>query len=299
MAMDDIQKKMLAPFIFEAKTTLGEMAGMKVDSGEVFEDKVEDFRFKGHAVAIRTHGKIEGVILLHNYIETALAISNRVRQNLLGDTEAHEEMNEEMQAALAEWGNIITGRATQRLELLKMGFTFEPPQFIYNTENMGQVLKGVREIISVPVHIDEVGRFFLNLLLYSEEDTSAKQAIALSEKVLIVDDSPIIRASMKKVVAALGYGNVIEADNGKEAVEKHASESPAIVFMDIVMPQMNGDEALAVIRDKDKETPIVMLSSVADQTVIEKCNSLGATGYIVKPFSLKEGPEILREYFQK
>lgn len=297
--MDDIQKKMLAPFIFEAKTTLGEMAGLKVDSGEVFADKVEDFRFKGHAVAIRTHGKIEGVILLHNYIETALAISNRVRKNLLGEAEEYDEMNQEMQGALAEWGNIITGRATQRLELLKMGFTFEPPQFIYDTENMGAILKGVREIVSVPVHIDEVGRFFLNLLLYSEEDASGKQAIATSEKVLIVDDSPIIRASMKKVVAALGYNNVIEAGNGQEAVDKHAGEKPAIVFMDIVMPEMNGDEALAAIRDKDQDTPIIMLSSVADQTVIEKCNNLGASGYIVKPFSLKEGPEILREYFQK
>lgn len=297
--MDDIQKKMLAPFIFEAKSTLGEMADLKVDSGDVFEDKVEDFRFKGHAVAIRTHGKIEGVILLHNYIETALEISNRVRKNLLGDAEEYSEMNEEMQGALAEWGNIITGRATQRLELLKMGFTFEPPQFIYDTENMGAILKGVQEIVSVPVHIDGVGRFFLNLLLYSEEDSSGKQAIALGEKVLIVDDSPIIRASMKKVVSALGYNNVIEAGSGKEAIEKHSAESPAIMFMDIVMPEMNGDEALAAIRDKDKETPIVMLSSVADQTVIEKCNGLGATGYIVKPFSLKDGPEILREYFQK
>ena len=293
-----IKTNMLKPFIDETIKSLEEMAHLKAHADEPFIDNVEDFRFKGYAIAAKTHGNLEMVVLLHNYIETALAIGNRLRFNILNETNELPEINEEMQAALAEWGNTAIGRATQSLETLKLGIRFEPPYFVLNTENMEPLLKNVEEIISVPVHIEDVGRFYLNLLMIKREADEEKAAskIPTGEKVLVVDDSKFIRVSIKRFLSSLGYDNIIEAANGVEAVEMHAKEKPAIIFMDVVMPEMPGDEALEKMRKTDKDTPIVMLSSVTDNTVIDRCNQLGASGYIVKPLTAENGPDRLKEF---
>jgi CheY-like chemotaxis protein/CheY-specific phosphatase CheX len=298
MIATGIKTNMLKPFIDETIKSLEEMAHLKAHAGDVFIDNVEDFRFKGYAIASKTHGNLKMIILLHNYIETALAIGNRLRSNILNEAVELPEINEEMQSALAEWGNTAIGNATQSLETLKLGIRFEPPYFILNTDNMEPLLKNVTEIISVPVHIEDVGRFYFNLLMIDSTVDEAKDApkIPTGEKVLVVDDSKFIRLSMKRFLKSLGYENVVEASNGKEAVEMHAKEKPAIIFMDIVMPEMTGDEALVKIRETDSDTPIVMLSSVTDNTLIDRCIKVGVAGYIVKPLTAEDGPDRLKEF---
>ncbi len=166
MELTDVQKAILGPFIDEMIESLDSMAGLKARAGDPFQDGVDSFRFKGYAIASRTYGKVEGVILMHNYIETAVAIGNRVRLHLLGEENVNTEINEDMQDALSEWGNTVVGRATQSLHEKNLGMKFDPPYFILNTEDMGLMLKGVTKIISVPIHIDDVGRFYFNYLLY-------------------------------------------------------------------------------------------------------------------------------------
>jgi len=238
------------------------------------------------------------IVLLHNYGDTALAIGNRLRSRVLNETENLPEINEEMQAALAEWGNTAVGRSTQTLEALRLGIRFDPPYFILNTENMEPLLKNVKEIMTVPIHIDNVGRFYLNLLMIDSRAGGKKNTskIKVAEKIMVVDDSKFIRTSIKKFLGSMGYENVIEASNGIEAVEKHEQEKPAIIFMDIVMNEMTGDQALEKIRETDHETPIVMLSSVNDSSVIERCEQMGASGYIVKPLTAEDGAERLKEF---
>jgi CheY-like chemotaxis protein/CheY-specific phosphatase CheX len=298
MIATEIKTNMLKPFIDETINSLEEMAHLKAHAGEAFTDNVEDFRFKGYAIAAKTHGDLEMVILLHNYVETALAIGNRLRFNILNETNELPEINEEMQSALAEWGNTAIGNATQCLETQKLGIRFEPPYFILNTENMEPLLENVREIISVPVHIDDVGRFYFNLLMIDSKAGEAKAApkIQTGEKILVVDDSKFLRRSMKTFLNSLGYENIVVAANGVEAVEMHAKDKPAIIFMDIVMPEMTGDEALKKIRATDSNTPIVMLTSVTDYTVIERCNQVGVSGFILKPLTAENGPSRLKEF---
>ena len=298
MIATDIKVDMLQPFIDETIKSLDTMAQLKAHVGETVIDSVENFRFKGYAIAAKTHGKLEMIILLHNYIETALVIGNRLRFNMLNSTNELSEINEVMQAALAEWGNTTIGRATQSFETLKLGIWFEPPYFILDTEQMEPLLKNVQEIISVPVHIDDVGRFYINLLMVNCKAGEAKASprIQKGEKILLVDDSKFIRLSIKKFLNSMGYNNIVEAANGIEAVEMHATEKPAIIFLDIVMSEMTGDDALEKIREKDKDTPIVMLSSVADNSVIDRCNQVGVSGYIVKPLTAEDGPDKLKEF---
>lgn len=277
-------------------STLKEMTELNATVGELFEDTVEDFKFKGHVVATKTSGSICGMVLLHNYYETALAIGNKLRLHLLGENTALKEINDDMSEVLKEWANTIIGNATNVLPYI----VFDPPFFILDAEIMRDYLVGVETIYWMAIHVPKVGRFYYNYLLYPQQKEAAleekKKSLSTDKKILVVDDSPIIRKLMRLYLRSLGYENVLEAENGVEAILIHTREKPAIIFMDLVMPKARGDEALKRIRDKDKNTPIIMLSSVSDKGVIEDCKKIGLTGYIVKPLTSETGPDALKKY---
>ena len=69
-----------------------------------------------------------------------------------------------------------------------------------------------------------------------------------------------------------------------------------MIFLDVVMPKMTGDEALELIREADANVPIVMLTSVADKTLMDKCQRLGISGYVLKPVTQDNGPDLLFNY---
>ncbi len=298
MSLNALQLKILAPFVEETIRCLDIMAGLKATAGEPFVDELEKFRFKGYAVAAETHGKINGVILMHHYIETALGVGNEVRAHLLGEQSDASVMDDEVGEALAEWGNTAIGRATRDLEIFDMGIKFCPPYFVNNTEDIASLMTGVKEIISIPIHVEGVGRFYFNYLLHSETRRH-RTMIPMEDKIMIVDDMKMIRTSLRRYLKTLGYENIVEAANGREAVLKHTMENPAIIFMDVVMPELTGTEALARIRATDTHTPVVMLSSVADNDVIQQCEQQGIAGYLIKPLTMENGPETMKEFLMK
>ncbi len=167
MSLNLIQTKILQPFVNETIRNLNAMAGMNGRAGDAFIDDIEQFRFKGYAICAETVGGIDGVILMHHYVETAVAMGNAVRRNVLGEDTEYEDINEAMADALAEWGNTVLGRATKYLSAYKLGIDFEPPYFIHDTDTMSSLLTGVKDVISAPVHVDGVGRFYFNYLIRS------------------------------------------------------------------------------------------------------------------------------------
>ena len=84
--------------------------------------------------------------------------------------------------------------------------------------------------------------------------------------ILVVDDAMIMREGLRRVLAVLGYANVIQAENGREALK--VLDDPAkkidVAFLDIVMPIMDGNATRKKIRETNKQLPVVMLTSVAD-----------------------------------
>ena len=118
-------------------------------------------------------------------------------------------------------------------------------------------------------------------------------------KIMVVDDMKMMRTSIRNFLNSLGYATVVEAVDGKEAVEKHAMEEPKFIFMDIVMPNLSGNEALKLIREADKKVPIVMLTSVSDEALMQECQALGITGYILKPLTRENGPQTLARMLEK
>jgi len=117
--------------------------------------------------------------------------------------------------------------------------------------------------------------------------------------IMIVDDMKMMRTAIKRYLSSLGYDNVIEAENGAEAVKKFQDNQIAFIFMDMVMPIMTGLEALKKIREVDNEIPITMLSSVADQNSIDDCKMYGVLDYILKPLSATSGPDTIKKALEK
>ena len=125
-----------------------------------------------------------------------------------------------------------------------------------------------------------------------------------SEIILIVDDMRMVRNVIKKILYTLGYENVIEAENGSECLKRYnecASEGKKIgaIFLDIVMPMITGKEVLQEIRLVDQETPVIMLTSVADEQMIDECKAMGILDYIVKPINSENGPDIIQGVIDK
>lgn len=115
-------------------------------------------------------------------------------------------------------------------------------------------------------------------------------------KIMVVDDMKLIRTAIRRYLSALGYDNVVEADDGRDALDKFAGERPEFIFLDIVMPTLTGDKVLQEIRKTDSRVPIVMLTSVAEEGTIKECEEQGITGYAIKPINKENGPQLIADF---
>ncbi|MGC4020266.1 MAG: response regulator [Muricomes sp.] len=104
------------------------------------------------------------------------------------------------------------------------------------------------------------------------------------KRIMIVDDSLIIRMNLKKIFEKQGHEVVAEAVNGQEAIEKYMSAQPDLVTMDITMPQLDGISALQRICMMDKNACIIMISALGQEVKIIEAINKGARHYIIKPF---------------
>jgi putative nucleotidyltransferase with HDIG domain len=101
--------------------------------------------------------------------------------------------------------------------------------------------------------------------------------------ILIVDDEPIIRRSLRYNLQKAGYP-CLEAENAQGALEQLKSQTIALAILDIKMPGMSGKELLSEIKKLYRNTAVVMSTSIIDHVTIVECMKDGAQDYIVKPF---------------
>ncbi|KQT21095.1 MULTISPECIES: response regulator transcription factor [Bradyrhizobium] len=105
-------------------------------------------------------------------------------------------------------------------------------------------------------------------------------------KVLVIDDEPPIRKLLRMGLTTQGY-EILEASNGKAALEKLAEE-PALIILDLGLPDVQGHELLRTIRTRNEGVPIVVLSSRGDEAGKVQALDLGADDYLTKPFGMEE-----------
>ena len=106
----------------------------------------------------------------------------------------------------------------------------------------------------------------------------------MSKRVLICDDSALMRNMIRDTLAAGGWEVAGEAANGDEAIEKFKSLGPDAVTMDIVMPEVDGLTALRGIIELDPQAKVVMISALDQTKPISDAIRAGAQDFICKPF---------------
>ena len=109
---------------------------------------------------------------------------------------------------------------------------------------------------------------------------------AAPNKVLVVDDEPPIRKLLRMGLTTQGY-EILEAPSGKIALEK-LDEHPALIILDLGLPDVQGHELLRTIRARNEAVPIVVLSSRGDEAGKVQALDLGADDYLTKPFGMDE-----------
>jgi len=114
----------------------------------------------------------------------------------------------------------------------------------------------------------------------------------LDMKILLCDDSMLVRKKLKGSLEAHGFTNVLEAVDGEEAVAVCLAEKPELVLMDIVMPKKDGIAALQEIKQAEPATHVVMASSVGTQSNLIQALKLGASNFLQKPVSAEAIVEI-------
>ncbi len=104
------------------------------------------------------------------------------------------------------------------------------------------------------------------------------------QRVLIVDDSPIMRQMLVKIFKDEGFEVAGEAADGVQAVDMFEELLPDLTTLDIVMPKMRGTEVLEHLMVKFPDAKIIMASSVSDARTVMACLKMGAKQYITKPY---------------
>jgi DNA-binding response OmpR family regulator len=108
----------------------------------------------------------------------------------------------------------------------------------------------------------------------------------LTKKILVVDDEYKIIEVVKSFLESKGF-LVFYAENGKKALEIFEKENIALVILDLMLPEISGEEVCKIIRKKSR-VPIIMLTAKSEEASLLEGLGIGADDYITKPFSLKE-----------
>jgi DNA-binding NarL/FixJ family response regulator len=102
-------------------------------------------------------------------------------------------------------------------------------------------------------------------------------------KILTVDDHPILREGIAAVIQGEKDMLIVgEASNGREAIEMFRSKRPDVALMDLQMPDMNGIDAIATIREEHPQARIIVLTTYEGDVLARRALKAGATGYILK-----------------
>ncbi len=105
------------------------------------------------------------------------------------------------------------------------------------------------------------------------------------KKIMICDDSLLIRKKMAIALENIGDYELLEAVNGNEVVNLYKLEKPDLVLLDLIMPGLDGLECLEKIKLIDKDARIVMITSAGTKENLQKALSLGAIDFLQKPWN--------------
>ncbi|MEI7815634.1 MAG: response regulator [Desulfuromonadales bacterium] len=104
----------------------------------------------------------------------------------------------------------------------------------------------------------------------------------MTKSILICDDEPLIRMSLKSMLSDLGFDEILECGDGEKAVELALASFPDMAILDVSMPGMDGITAAVEIRKKLK-IPIMLLTSACDSATVKRASASGIAAFLTKP----------------
>jgi len=116
-------------------------------------------------------------------------------------------------------------------------------------------------------------------------------------RLMVVDDSNVIRRRIERA-QDLEVQFVGAARNGQEALQMHAALRPTLVTMDLTMPEMDGDECVARLVERDPNILILVISALADKLTAIDAIEKGASGFLCKPFTDRQLNNALRKLIE-
>jgi len=120
-------------------------------------------------------------------------------------------------------------------------------------------------------------------------------------KVLIVEDDPIL-VQLYNDILSFGNYQVILVENGLEVVQRAKFEQPDLIYLDIMMPKISGQDILKLLKctTETKDIPVVMLTNLSEESMINRCIQLGALDYVIKAnHSPQQILDMTEKYLQK
>ena len=118
-------------------------------------------------------------------------------------------------------------------------------------------------------------------------------------KMLICDDSILARKQLKDIISTLGTPTFIEASDGQGAIDKYKETTPDLVFLDIVMPKIDGNIAIQEIIAYDPNATIIIASSVGTQSQLKCALQAGAKDFIQKPLDRQQVLDLVNKFLER
>lgn len=214
-------------------------------------------------------------------------LERRLRIELYAGLGLTLESGEEDEA-LAELGNCFMGHIDGRLAGLGLDLAFSIPGIAPGVD-----VPGAGEVLAAAAVLGSVeGAMGIALYLHNttgrHDDMTAKPFTTL-----VVDDSSPMRRALRGILERSGFVVVGEAGNGIEAIKLFRELKPDLVTMDIVMPQMDGVQALRTIRGLHPAARVVMVTAMTSMSKVQECARFGANHYILKPFEEAKVKKVL------
>ncbi len=157
---------------------------------------------------------------------------------------------------------------------------------------------GVIAILPKPFDPGDLRRALYSTVEFISPDENALSDIALDDlKTLVVDDSPLARKHISRVLSNLGIHNIATAENGVQAVTLIESTFFDLVVTDYNMPEMDGENLTRYIREHStqRSIPILMVTSEGDQSRLSAVQQAGVSGICDKPFDTLSVRKIIRQ----
>ena len=222
------------------------------------------------------YGFLDGEQTMQLQFAAEKSFFHRLAKSIIGDEPEDEE---EIREYAAEFANVLCGRFVSEIcRATNTVARFRPTVYGVSEGGEDEELQTVRFISD---RQEEVS------FSWSREAMVAflKREMAMKHKIMVVDDSRVVYAEMKKMLADSDFEIIGFCRSGEEALQTYESAKPDIVTMDIVMPGKDGLDTAEEILRRWPDARVLMVSSLAYSDTIERAKSFGAKGFLFKPFN--------------